>query len=583
MPMRQPATRFQLTSFFWPAVLVCGFLCAFVLPFLFPLRHAVYSPVYTAGGNNRVGALATAVLSVLVTAWLYVFGKRSARTPESAETSSRLEVRWEYLAMLLLCGLNAVLGFLVVRSGSYYADAAYFVTQLRSGLVFHNALYTGVEFAYGPLLYVWPAAFAKVLGAVNVSLQASYFVSLVVAQVIGTAMAFYTVAALPLRKGMKLAAFAVLVIISCDPQAGLNYTPLRFILPAASVVFLTRKSVLWKAAVAAAVLEALAFGISPELGFAFGGAALAYAAYRAVITSAAWLLVAASALGGGGLFAVCFGTAYFRTFAEFAKGGYNMLLEPAPHIYLLLICAVVLAPLAVADALRSPAPAHRPEYQANGGLLLGIYITGLALLTPALGRCDPLHVAFNGWALFLLSFVALERFSRRARTVGICVMLLFSVYSVAQECLLGKGALEHVVLGRADKYENGDLSRLRTAIGPGKVTFPWNTPMRLIDGLTASGQYQPLYLDILAVDRDAELRTLREMRSADYALAPGDEPLATENAINNVGLKYRLRFGYRYKPRFQPFLQGALLAQELQQHWQFVGTFGYYRLYRKVS
>src|ERR1700712_1855244 len=53
---------------FWTVVLVATFFAAFVFPFLFPLKQAVFSPAYTVGGNNRVGALAVAVVSVLTAA-----------------------------------------------------------------------------------------------------------------------------------------------------------------------------------------------------------------------------------------------------------------------------------------------------------------------------------------------------------------------------------------------------------------------------------------------------------------------------------------------------------------------------------
>ena len=71
------------------------------------------------------------------------------------------------------------------------------------------------------------------------------------------------------------------------------------------------------------------------------------------------------------------------------------------------------------------------------------------------------------------------------------------------------------------------------------------------------------------------------MRKADYALAPDIFKRSAENAINNDGMKFRMRFGYRYKARHEPYLQGLLLTRELAANWQRVGTFGSYDLYRK--
>lgn len=72
----------------------------------------------------------------------------------------------------------AVLGALMVRNGMYYADAGYFLTQLRTGLVFHAKLYRDVEFAYGPLMYYWPAFFLRALGLLHVSAETAYVVAL---------------------------------------------------------------------------------------------------------------------------------------------------------------------------------------------------------------------------------------------------------------------------------------------------------------------------------------------------------------------------------------------------------------------
>ena len=567
------------TTFFWVLIAALAIPCVFALPYLFPLVTPVYSPVYTSGGNNRVGAMAAAVLAVVTALLCWRFRIFSPPIAELRPDRERMPLRWLWMSMAVVTGSAAVLGVLLVRLNVYYADSGYFLTQLRTGLAFHGRLYRDFEFAYGPVLYAWPALFVKVLGLLHVSAAAAYVVALCVMEAVGTAMLFYTVGAMPLRRNMKIAAFVALSIVTLDPQEGLNYTAFRFICSVFTLVLLSRQKTLRSASLVAAAGALVNFAISPEMGVAFTGAAVVYGGYRAWKSGVRWLAVAMAAVVGSGAFAMLIGADYFRTLKEFANGGYSMLLEPAPHIYYLLIFALGLAPTAVAAALASAD--NSSEAEAEHGLILGTFVAGLALLPAALGRCDPLHVSYNGMPLFLLGFIAMDRMRPPARRVWVALALLFSLYSVAQEYVLNLGGVKKLVRQKPDESEDADFPRLSKVIQGHRVSFPWNATLHLADQLTAVGEYQPLYLCIPAVDDRAEQRTIENMRQADYALSPNRLDVISENKINNVGMKFRMRFGYRYQQRHQPHLQGALIAQELQNHWQRVGTFGSYDLYQK--
>ena len=250
----------------------------------------------------------------------------------------------------------------------------------------------------------------------------------------------------------------------------------------------------------------LEFAVSPELGVAFAVGASAYGLYRAYVLGWPWLSVSLAAAAGAGAFSLISGPAYFRTLGEFSKGGYNLILEPAPHIYMLLFCAVCLAPLAVTYAVRTETFERTTSGIGlpHGAMFIGIFMAGLVMLAPALGRCDPLHVSFNGWGLFLLAFVSLDQFSPHWKTIGVALATLFALYSVSQEFALSKGPLLRGIRHSSDPYEDADLPRLERDLGTGRVSFPWNTPMSLIDKLTAAGNYQPQYLCVMAVDKTAE-------------------------------------------------------------------------------
>lgn len=566
-------------SAFWIVVTVVAFVSVFILPFLFPLKVPVFSPVYTAGGNNRVGAMLAAAVS-MVTAllcWRFGFYPQPAAMPQAQRRPE--DLRWILGAGLVVALATAVLGVPMATKGVFYGDAGYFLTQLRSGLVLHGRLYRDFEFAYGPLLYAWPALFVRVLAPLHVSAAMAYVVSLCAMELVGTAMLFYTARALPMRRGMQLTAFLVLCVVTLDPQLGLNYTAFRFICSITSLVVLSRQVRPGRAAATAALCAVVNFAVSPEMGVAFVAGACALCAYRASTAGVRWLLPAAAALAGAGLFSALVGPDYFRTLKEFASGGYSMLLEPAPHIYFLLLCAIGLAPTVAATVLADRASRDRAPVN---GLLLGTFVAGLALLPAALGRCDPLHVSFNGLPLFLLSFVALDRCRLPVRRVGVVLALLFTVYCVAQEYALNLGGLKTLAGREVDWPNDADLPRLSRVLGKNQVSFPWNTTLRLADQLAARGQYHPLYLCIGPVDDAAERRLVAEVRQADYALSPNRLGLVNENKINNSGMRFRLRFGYRYREKREPHLQGALMLQELQANWRRVDTFGEYDLYRKV-
>ena len=92
-----------------------------------------------------------------------------------------------------------------------------------------------------------------------------------------------------------------------------------------------------------------------------------------------------------------------------------------------------------------------------------------------------------------------------------------------------------------------------------------------------------MYLCIPAVDAEADARTIADMRQADFIALPIGLPVITENPINNVGIKYRFRFGYVYEHKHQPFHQGLAAMQELKANWHSIGEFGSYVIFAKNS
>ncbi len=566
----------------WTGVALTTFFASFILPFFFPSHHPSYSRAYSAGANNRVAMIGIGSISVAVTAvcWWLNFNPlgRSAQS-QAGERDDSIPLTYHHLlwGVVALAGFTAALGSFVIRDGFYYSDAGYFLTQLRTGLVFHGRVFRDFEFPYGILLYEWPASFLRVLGLLGVSRVASYMVALAAAEALGVALLFYVVRALPMRNSLRVAAFALILFGSLDPLLGINYSLLRFVLPLAAAVLLGTRRTLGGAVLVASVGELLMLFTSPELGLAFGGAGLAFGVYRTLSGRRSWLLVSVATLAGVAVYAGTSAHESLETLGKFASGGFNLIIQPIPHILVLLVTVVALAPLVVVWSL-CEAPATTP-------VLLPLYVVSLGLLPSALGRSDPLHVFFNGLAGSLLAFVALDKAVQRWRRIGVAVIALTFFYTQVQEFYFLKPLLRNTFynIDQGDTLSATALQSLKQTLGPHRVLFPWSMPLRLTDALTASGQFQPDYFCVMPLDRDSEEQKVAEMRRAEFLMVPRGWQLITSDDIDNGGFKRFLRLGYTYKVRQAPFLAGLLMSDELKQHWTPAGVFGTYTLYRKAQ
>ncbi len=572
-PQQQRDIRGVPLGLLWLALALITTLVVYVLPFAFAQHMPVYSAAYIAGCNNRVAALGMAAMGVVaaVVCWRWRLG----RAPQQAALP--LPLRWLGACVAAAVVFTGVLGGLAVRTHMYWGDAGYFYNQLRSGVLLHRTLYSGFEFPYGPLLFAWPAAFVKALRPLGISMGATYMASLAALQVLGLGALFYTLQAMPMRRGLKLAALLLITLGSLVPLLSINYAMLRFLLPFAALVWLTRQRALAPALALAALGEMAELATSPEMGVAFAAGVFVFSVYRALTEGRRWLWLTLACITGAALFVALVGPGYFLDFGRLAHGEYNLVVEPLPHLLLLTLAAVGLAPLAVAGAVRSRSP--------YAGMLLATFAAGLTLLAPALGRCDPLHAYFNGLGLYLLAFVAVDAAApswRRAWVTAFALLVLLTqsvnVHVYQRELRL---ALRTSV---PDPNEGIDVAALEAAIGPSTVTAPFLAPQTVLDQLTAAGLYQPDYFcGMLTVwDLQAEQQKIAQMRQARFALAP-TEPVRETELIDNGRIKRMERFGLRYPQRNPPFYIGPPIYQELAEHWVSVGHFGAFTLWRRTS
>jgi hypothetical protein len=490
------------------------------------------------------------------------------------EEQEQLSLRWLGITCAAALIFTGVLGWLAVRTHIYWGDAGYFYNQLRSGLVLHRTLYSGFEFPYGPLLYAWPAAFVIALRPLDVGMGPAYMVALGALQLPGLGLLFYVLQALPMRRSLKLAALLLMTLGALVPLLGINYAVLRFVLPFAALVWLARQPRLVSALAIAGLGEMAQCAASPEMGMAFAAGVVTLSVYRALTEGRRWLWLPLAVLAGAEFFARLVGHDYFLTFGRFAHGEYNLIVEPLPHLLLLTLAAVALAPLAVAGAVRVRSP--------RAGMLLGIFAAALTLLAPALGRCDPIHAFFNGLGLYLLAFVAVDAAPPAWRKAWVVAFALIIVLTQAVNFKVYKDELRTALHRSVPDPDQGiDVAALERTLGGSPVTAPFLAPQHVLDELTTAGLYDPVYSSTLW-DLKAEQEEIAQIRQSTFALAP-TVPVHAMEEIDNTRIKRIERLGFVYRERNPPFYVGPPIYQELADHWVPVGRFGAFTLYRRRS
>ncbi len=553
--MRQrlgPAARWPL-AVFWASLGLLTIFGVFILPLYFPPTTPTYSASYVVGFNNRIAATAVIVLSLGTAAVCSWWAKPGTENTQDGEDSMPLS--WLLIACAATLLFVGVVGGLAVHTQSFESDAAYFLTQLAQRSHFHLKLYRDLEFGYGPLLFAWPAAFQAVLGRVNVGPECAYVVSLAALQIIGLGTAFYVVQSLPLGRSLKGWIFLALAIGAMRPSLGLNYTLFRFMAPFAALVFVTSVSGKLQQALLFALSELLMLSISSEIGIAFLAGVGLYAFYTAYGRGRSWLAVPVLPALTCMAFFASMDKGYFYTMRQFAGGMLNLVVGPTPDIFILLISAIALTPLAIASVTRRDRP--------HAGALVGLYGVSLALMPAALGLCDNLHTFFNGLGLYLLSFIGLAQWKGYWWKLAVGALLLIASPTQLQT-IMAAVMTRHMREADLAREEKQVLVWEREADG-GRIFAPV-VPFHVRQRLLADDRLEPDYFSGLdnAFDPAGEEIKLEEMRRASFVLAPEGSLLPpTPDDRRRMRL---LRFGYRYHIRRAAYLPLERLRTELLEH-----------------
>ena len=387
-------------------ILLCAGLGIFVLPWHVAVKEESTSLSYTYGFNNTVAVLGVGVTLLALLVWLFAWGRKGAEAgvmraigetfalARDGEVDGRL---WG------ACGVASVV--FCAALGGWYAYApfyrcgemSYFINRLDLLLIGHLPYY-GFPFYYGPGM-LYPPYYLYKAGHGALSVEEAYAAVLMAHWAAGLFLLGYCVRRL-FPAGRRLLAFWVFALILLNPTLGYNYTPFRYLLPVAGLLWMYSMGSrperdLWahgRVALGAFLCGLGTFEVSPEMGLATTLALVVY--------FAALLRGPGRGFAYGGVFAVLgaaaavapWGRGYIGVLFLFG-GGNSLPVLPGLGILILLGAAFYLLPRFALLGLESR--------EMKGAAALSFCVLSGLLLEPALSRCDLGHVFLNGCGLLL--------------------------------------------------------------------------------------------------------------------------------------------------------------------------------------
>lgn len=543
----------------------------FVFPFFFPPTDLSPSSAYAVGFNNRVAEVATAFVACLtfLIAWRFRLYPRTTPHRDARPTPRYLLA----LCLAAAAAFNAFSGWLLARINLTDPDPLYFLESMDDVIRYHLHIYSGFNFAYGPLLLYVPIWIHTLLTPFHIGTQGAYYTALVLMQCLGLLMLHATLRALQVPRNLRITAFILFTLAALNPVLGLNYTLIRSLLPFSTLIYATQVKPARSLAVLFFLGELLQLAISPELGFAFAAGACFYAIGRSLQSRPAYLYAAATPPAAALLFLATFGKAYLSSLFAFGAGDFNIIIEPLGYILFFLLCLVWIVPRMLAADFRRGHP--------QALLRASLFVLSLALLPAAFGRCDLLHVLYSGLGIYILAICAIASWSPSARNLwlvffaGVLLWTQFINYYLRPPVRQAAA----IAFSHAPGPDSIDIGELRAITGGQPVFVPFMIPLNIEMQLKNNGLYapdrEPFIINV--ANPVTESAKVARMDSAKWALVPSHirEVIGTPQSVSAI-----IGVGYTFYPiRNKPFAQGSIVKANLQSHWTPTATFGKWTLY----
>lgn len=393
----------------------CGIVAAlgvFWLPWHIHATTPVSGESFAFGFNNRVAILAFAAAILIACLARYLSAHRFC-AQKWLVTQPRLFPSWkeaktEYLVLTAGCLLWSVAALLW---GNYICDPAwcdsrgfyYGMDLLASGRV----PYRDFMYNYGPATLYCPFWLSNITGG-WLSFDQSYPITVGLFTSLGFIFIFLILRNLELPETLRPWGLGFCIFIWPALHMGLQGTSLRFlVVPGTLILFdaVFRKcsekgggSWLWIGAASVAAVTC-SIMISPEMGIC---SVTAVAAFGFVLLLRRSFAQAVACLLGVALAAVAsllLMPDYLLTVFAFASGAENFPVYPNLHNVSLVAASLLSLPALIVAALCDPRQSRAP-------LTLSLAVAAGMLLPAAFGRCDPGHVASDGFIPIVLMFPA---------------------------------------------------------------------------------------------------------------------------------------------------------------------------------
>jgi hypothetical protein len=434
------------------------------IPKLIPLPPTA-SVSYLFGYNNTAAIVLILILIAGGVVWTKGFNLNfiAASQPETLSNVTLI------LALVaVLCGCGSMYLFAGRHGG--FGESYYLIDRIFL-LSKDKVPYRDFEFAYGPGLLYGPLILKYLL---PLDISQSYYLFWLINWLLGTVLLFKSVNLVNYPTKAKEDIFLLLFLAAIFYLAwmGTNYALLRFSCPVLFVLVIQRlfKDCTLKAKVRA-VLSCVAFAvililISPEIAIAFAFATVCICffsrsepALQRGITVSVLLVTLSVVFWSAGRLGI------LDTLLADGGGAINLPILIAPHI-LVYLAVLFVGACYIFRRLRD----RRIDDNT-----FGLIAFSLPMVAPALGRCDPAHVLFNGLAIFLATMCYISNHTRAWQFYRIAFALFCFILPSLGQLLILSVAFGQVSVFNAQEKDlpaRLDLNRLFPT-WPGRFLAPF--------------------------------------------------------------------------------------------------------------
>jgi hypothetical protein len=441
------------------AYVICSLVAIVYLPTLVPPPPTA-SFSYTFGYNNRVGVVLLLLLTMIGAVWTRGLNLPFSTSGQSHPVPFRVLI-WALLAVLGGClGMYLLAGrFGGFGESAYEIDRTWLLSQGRTP-------YIDFEWPFGAALLYGPLLIAHFF---SMSLIHSYHLFWLLNFLLGTLSLFTVVNWIDYPTNSKKTIFLLLFCAGFLSiiNMGTHYAFLRYTCPLFFILLIhrlySRGAAKWRviATFLAPACTVTLLLISPETAIAYAfGCTCVFILTPGVPQRLRLALTAGLLLALAVVFKIAMKLHVLDTVKASGGGADSFPIWFAPHILLFFIAVFVCACYIV----------RRFSEKKLNDNTVGLIAYSIPMIAAALGRCDTLHVAWNGEGIFLVSMVYVSNY----RTAWKWYRSAFLIFAILLPALNAawtySGPLASV--GTDLLRDRGDNSKVRSVlIGLGEKTI----------------------------------------------------------------------------------------------------------------